>query len=127
LGWCEFSGSEPEVEALGHGFQLVHRIKATNIKDPEAPYGINNGACTTAYIVHKKYVKEMIQAFPCHEAVDLFYGHSLFNKPPFANKVWSIDHENSTSLFKGWTKFQQHGLLGQLHVKDWLHLQAQRR
>jgi len=112
LGWCQFNGGTPEVEALGNGFQLVHHIRA-KAGDPEAPHGINDGLCTTGYIVNKKYVHDILRAFPCHEPVDLFYGHTLFNTPPFTDKVWSITHENSTKLFNGWAKFEQHGLLAQ--------------
>jgi len=113
LGWCQFNGGTPEVEYLANGFQIVHRIKAGS-HDPEAPQGINNGLCSTAYIVNKKHVHEMIKAFPgCHEPLDLFYAHELFNKKPFSNKVWSITHQNSSKLFKGWRDFEQHGLLAQ--------------
>jgi GR25 family glycosyltransferase involved in LPS biosynthesis len=113
LGWCQFNGGKPEVENLENGFQIIHRIMAGR-HDREAPEGINNGLCSTAYIVSKKYVHQMIQAFPgCHEPLDLFYAHELFNKKPFSNKVWSITHQNSTKMFKAWRDFEQHGLIAQ--------------
>mmetsp|Transcript_21990 Transcript_21990/g.38694 ORF Transcript_21990/g.38694 Transcript_21990/m.38694 type:complete len:335 (-) Transcript_21990:90-1094(-) len=118
LGWCAFTKTQPtDPEDLGNGFELWRKQKTTNIHDPEAPWGINNGACTTANIFNKEYVKEILgEFFKCHEPVDLFYAHNFFNKPPFSDKVYAITHRDSAQMFKGWTTFPQMGLVAQKHV-----------
>jgi len=110
LGWCEFEPSEPEVEFVGNGIQLVHHI---NVKAHTEEEQIDEGECLTAYIVNKQYISSFLEVFPVDTSIDVAWRNRLLDDPSFSSKVYSITHEDAVAMYKGWAKFDQHGLIAQ--------------
>lgn len=88
LGWC---GAGPPYEehftATDGGFVVGQWVDHGNFTDPHA----SDGGCTTAYIVHRSIIPQMLQMFPCTEAVDSCFLWKLFMSDR-GSHLWGAKH-----------------------------------
>lgn len=88
LGWC---GTGPPYEehftATDGGFMIGQWVDHGNFTDPHA----SDGGCTTGYVVHKSIIPEMLQMFPCTEAVDSCFLWKLFMSNR-GSHLWGAKH-----------------------------------
>mmetsp|Transcript_145662 Transcript_145662/g.271241 ORF Transcript_145662/g.271241 Transcript_145662/m.271241 type:complete len:337 (+) Transcript_145662:67-1077(+) len=138
LGWCTFPvdvnlpllpvqpRNVPEIMEETGKFKLIRQITTGShpgqIGTPPPPK-YDAGLCTTAYMIHREAVTDMLGVFPCCCGMDCCMGQSLINLPMEpGGQTWgfkrmvSIDMSNSTESTIGWNKhpyMYQYGALVQ--------------
>jgi hypothetical protein len=125
LGWCTFGDAvEKRAFAAHANWHLVDRPAYSSQGSGAGMYYA--GGCTTAYMVHREYISQVLSLFPCCAPVDTCYEWDLFYKPgncresiDGASVCWGQQHmmgidvkssSNSTVLFTGKT---QSGVIAQ--------------
>mmetsp|Transcript_141793 Transcript_141793/g.272268 ORF Transcript_141793/g.272268 Transcript_141793/m.272268 type:complete len:383 (-) Transcript_141793:202-1350(-) len=120
LGWCSFPAvgvvpvvpvnavHMPDAYDWAGNFSIVRSVKNQETGDYEA------GFCTTAYMVHRDAIPDMLGLFPCCCGSDCCFSGGLFNNPRdpsgvegdtwgFKNMV-SIDMQGSAESTIGWNR-----------------------
>lgn len=126
LGWCTFE--------IDHGpivyrdtitvddVQIVSFMEWTDFWQSPSPRLYYAGGCTTAYMVHKDIVPEVLGIFPCCCPIDcclewnIYYSQGRDNMPwdPRGHQIMvSIDMNGSRDLSQHFARFNQSGLLVQ--------------
>jgi len=76
LGWCTFGDTVEKKAFASHAeWQLIDR--------PAYAFSgeYYTGGCTTAYLVHRNYISNVLRLFPCCSPLDCCYEWDLFYKP----------------------------------------------
>jgi hypothetical protein len=122
LGWCTFGQDVEKREFASHAdWQLIDR--------PTYASGARyyTGGCTTAYMVHRDYIPDVLSVFPCCGPVDTCYEWDLFYSPHnncrYAQKgaricwgqqhMMGMDTKNSQKSTDHFTKKIQSGIIAQ--------------
>lgn len=128
LGWCTFPvdanlplvplqpRNVPEIFEQTGKLKIIRQITTSGtppgqIGTPPPPR-YEAGLCTTAYMIHRDAIQDMLGVFPCCCGMDCCMGQSLINLPTElgGNQTWgykhmvSIDMEKSTESTIGWNK-----------------------
>lgn len=104
LSWCHFP-SDPSVQHLSLAHQTFQDtgdfqfLNWTGYQDAGGGQSYNPGLCTSAYMVHRDIIPEMLKLFPCCCAVDCCLLYDLFGK--------------------GWEQGKPRGLEFMMHLDAW--------
>jgi hypothetical protein len=126
LGWCTFEIDHGPIEYRDmvevDNLQIVSFMQWTDFWQDPPPKLYYAGGCTTAYMVHKAIVPEVLGIFPCCCPIDcclewhVYYAQGQNEMPwdPRGHQVMvSLDMSGSREMSQGYARFNQSGLLVQ--------------
>jgi GR25 family glycosyltransferase involved in LPS biosynthesis len=101
LNWCQPISEDWSLQWMNSSGE--DRFKLTQFAVQNAKESIWNsvGLCTTAYLVRKDMVRDLLSIFPCNCAVDCCYGWKFFNgydvdRNPYSSFLYNLDMDGST-------------------------------
>jgi len=126
LGWCTFRAPQGKKGRLPSIFTSVRGPRDGNFEMIDwmswGGWGYRVGGCTTAYIVHRSIIPEMLGIFPCCCAMDCCLEYGLFYQPathatPGLTRgmeiMMSMDAEGSTNYSATLSPLEQSGVMVQ--------------
>jgi GR25 family glycosyltransferase involved in LPS biosynthesis len=105
LAWSNAIGDESNAEKMKFTQFVVENSKAEIYNSV--------GLCTTAYVVHRDIIPELLQTFPCNCAFDACLGWKFFNRvdsggAPYSTYLYNLDVGGSADLT--WSLEPEHSM-----------------
>lgn len=109
LGWCQFPDEEnnKELTLSQETFRDVGDFQVLNWVGYMPGHNYNPGLCTTAYMVHRDIIPEMLKLFPCCCALDCCFLYDFLGKgweegsPRGQQILMHLDAQGSTDYARG--------------------------